>query len=224
GDRLLITAEAPRNARLEARFCTDLRDLAGNLLDGNGDGLAGGPADRRFRVDVGNRFANGHFDCDIDGWDATAPANFDRDVADALGSPDSGSATLTALTASGEWIDQCVAVDGGGLTLEAAARSFDTGVELLSGCVYFGGADCGGATLLTRGDSAPITAGADWGFHRATFEPAPGARSALCYAGFRSDAAAEAALDRLRLTSGLFADGFESGDLSAWAGVVTAAP
>ncbi|MEM1177952.1 MAG: FG-GAP-like repeat-containing protein [Acidobacteriota bacterium] len=224
-DRVTLAVDAPRRARLEVRFCRSLRDLAGNLLDGDADGFAGGSADRRFRVDTGNRFANGHFDCSLDGWGATAPAAVALADDDALGAPDSHAARFQDIASRGEWLDQCVPVSGSGLTLEASARSVGANVELLTGCVYFEGGACDGAMLGSRDRAVVLDAGA-WTEGAVTFAPVSSATSALCYAGFRTGGtdAPSATLDRLRLTEGLFADGFESGDLSAWAGVIGGSP
>ena len=47
---------------------TGIEDAAGNELDGDGDFSGGDDFVRTFRIDQIDAFANGHFDCDIEGW------------------------------------------------------------------------------------------------------------------------------------------------------------
>ncbi|MDH3404749.1 MAG: hypothetical protein OEP45_14110, partial [Acidobacteriota bacterium] len=48
-----------------------LADAVLNALDGDGDGTGGDDFVRNFRVDEADAFANGNFDCSLDGWTAS---------------------------------------------------------------------------------------------------------------------------------------------------------
>ncbi|MCB1032721.1 MAG: hypothetical protein KDD47_02675, partial [Acidobacteria bacterium] len=215
--------------------CAALRDLAGNALDGNGDGTGNDDFVRRFRVDVANRFANGNFDCDLGGWtQATTPgATLEHDGDDAEGSPESGSALGTVPFASaspeGVRLSQCVAAPGGhDLDLSARFRitagpTSPVSVSLV--CEFYPASGCSGAVIETKSlIEAVIGTVPTWQplvFHD---EASPGSVSARC--ALKLDAPAgvtfEGRFDRAVLLgpNPIFSDGFESGDTSAWSATV----
>ena len=88
-------------------------------------------------------------------------------------------------------------------------------------CEFYGAPSCGGAPLASTSQGGPVadTAGQWAAFTQAFVAPASTA-SGIC--GFSlatpTGSVFDANLDRLRLVrdSALFADGFESGSLSAW--------
>jgi uncharacterized repeat protein (TIGR01451 family) len=203
--------------------CDTLRDVAGNPLDG---------FDRSFRADPGNLFANGHFDCDQAEWTGTASggATIGHDPAvDVDGSPDSGSSQATLLSPGTDpaqaAVTQCVPVAGGQVALEGRARlAADPGevVAITLRCDLFAVGDCAGGLAGTGSATTVLgdTAGAFVGLDAEI--AAGGAVSARC--GIHWDAAAGVAfdgwLDALTAEGPIFADGFESGDTSAWSETV----
>jgi len=227
----LATPLAGSQVRLLVCGSTSIRDLAGNPLDGDGDGTGGDDFARLFRVDDGNLFVNGHFDCDLGSWTTTASAGavVAHAAADADLSPQSGSARATVATATATpeqaALGQCVPIvpgaryDLSGRVRIAAAPFVFVGVT--RACEFFGAPGCAGAPIGNAGQGGAVTDTAGvWAAFTQSF-PAPGnAASAIC--GFSLETASgtpfDANLDRLRLVrfSALFDDGFESGSLSAW--------
>ena len=230
---LTLALELPDDLyRLAVCGSTTLVDLAGNALDGDGDGTGGDDFQRGFRVDNANRFANGHFDCDLDAWTATStnPAEIAYDSLDVETSDQSGSARVENLTQSQTFqLDQCVAVLGDGehrfsfeLLLTAAP---EVGITLSRSCAFFDGPSCSGgepppwlaATLVFSTGSAFVPL-------EATFTAPATAASALCGVTLStaSGEAFVAHVDAMALVTlgSVFNDGFESGDTSAWTAAV----
>ncbi len=156
--------------RLLACGSTSIRDIAGNALDGNFDGVRGDDFVRTYRVDRANLFDNGHFDCEIDPWIAvsTDPLEIAYSSDDVDGSLVSGSAELTNLTASTDFsLGQCPAVEGGEIyvltgRLRLAAAP---GVLLFvtRTCEFFSAPLCVGSSLLTETEFAFLgDTGGDW--------------------------------------------------------------
>lgn len=208
-------------------LCDGIVDLAGNPLDGDGNGVGGDDFGLSFRIDRGNVFANGHFDCDRPPWQpvssAGATQSWDGGV-DADGSPDSGSAAASVLVAGGTpesaAVGQCVDLYPGFLVLGARARLDSAGfVSLTVRCAFWNQPGCAGGPLGTQSGTTVLgdTGGAFTAFGR-SLTPPPSARSAQC--SYTWDAAAgvafDAWLDALRGVGPIFADGFESGDTSVW--------
>ncbi len=227
----LAAALASSQVRLLVCGSTSIRDLAGNPLDGDGDGTGGDDFARLFRVDAGNLFVNGHFDCDLGSWTTTtsAGAAVTHAATDVDASPQSGSAraTVAAATATAEQaaLGQCVPIVpgerydlSGRVRIAAAPFVF---VDVTRACEFFGSPACAGAPIGNAGQGGPVadTAGTWASFSQSLPAPA-GAASAVC--GFSlatpNGSVFDANLDRLRLVrfSALFDDGFESGSLSAW--------
>ena len=215
--------------------CDGVTDLAGNPLDGDGDGTGGDAFARQFRVDAENLFENGHFDCDLGGWtpQSTDPAEISWSPDDFEGSGDSGSVAVTNLTASPQFsIGQCADLTqlGAGHALRARYRVSTTPTAVLGlsrSCSFFGGSGCTGSPLGTVVDVvlAEDTGGA-WLAFQSDLSPPPQALSASCEFLFSAPDgdSFDANLDFLSLATEpglIFFDGFESGDTSIWSTTVT---
>jgi hypothetical protein len=143
----LGVAPALRDDLYRLFVCSELQDLGGNQLDGDGNGLEGDDFVRLFRMERTNSLVNGHFDCDLEGWDLTAadPGDITWDANDADGSAASGSAHVTNLTGSPAFeVSQCVPASASRLPLSGAVRVDSESVT---------------ATLLCRAYSEPACAG-----------------------------------------------------------------
>lgn len=216
--------------------CATTSDTAGNDLDGDDNGTGGDGFVRNFRLDSANRFANGHFDCDIAEWNtiSTNPAEiaYANDGVggdDFEGSPHSGSARVENLTASNLFgVDQCVPVEAGGEYMLQGwlnlAADPNVAVAVSRFCDFLDAPSCGGTSLGTTSDG--VLAFDTGGFIelQSAVEAPEGAVSALC--GFSLTTAGGESfvvnLDALFFGGDvpLFRDGFESGDTSMWSGVV----
>lgn len=230
---LTLALELPDDLyRLEVCGSTTLVDLAGNALDGDGNGTGGDDFERGFRVDNANYFANGHFDCDLDSWNLTSsnPAEIVYDSDDFEDSAQSGSAQMENLTQSQAFeIDQCAAVLADGdhrfsVSLRLAAGD-GIAITASRSCEFFDAMACGGNSLgPIFGATQLFDSGGTFNGLDTTFTAPTTAVSARC-AVTLSTAAGEsfvANVDAMTLvTEGeIFGDGFESGDLSAWSSVV----
>lgn len=219
----------------ELRLCRELRDLHGNLLDGGGDGGPGRDFARRFRVERSNLFANAHFDhCGTIAptfapWqvDATSPDVVRPDGDDSLGSALSGSARVESFGPDSVTLDQCAALETvGPLELRVRLRSTSAPTALAAAtlfCQILDSAGCTGRVLSEAFATALVedTAAEFVELSRAVVAP-PGASSARCGLDLTpltaGDPLSTTDVDRFFLgpVADLFADGFESGDLSGW--------
>ena len=215
-----------------ARFvvCGTIEDPAGNALDG-GSG-PGSDLVRTFRVDRDNLFADARFDtsspaCDLGAWTPSSPAAVDVAAPDAGGSPLSGSVHNTD-PFGGFGLEQCVPILGGRDHAVSVAVRVDTApanpISFELACDFFAGAACTGAPAGSEvfawalGDTAgDFLALADG------FTAPAGATSGTC--GVDAEAplggAFDVFVDDLVLGADveIFADGFESGDTTAWSAV-----
>lgn len=210
---------------------TTLRDRTGNPLDGDGNGTGGDDLVRSFRVDRGNLFANGHLDCDADGWTSTSSGGavqaWDA-LTDADASPESGAelASVTPPSSSAETasLGQCVATGAGRLDVTGRARldrtpASNDPVILELGCSFHSTADCGGSPLGDDSTLLPVDDSAGGFVPVSAILEAPAATaSALCTVTWSVPVGdlVDGWLDALTARSTIFADGFESGDTSAW--------
>lgn len=207
--------------------CGALEDLLGNALDGDADGTGGDDFRSDFRVAEPNAFANGDLDCSLDGWVgvSTSAQEIDHSTEDADDAAVSGSAQIVNLTASTDFsLGQCVEVGTrGGYSMTGRLRiDSDPGIEIDVSltCEAFDAPACGGISLVVGQEILAIagTGGAFVPFQSTGSLPATTA-SALCSVDLSTAAADDfdAFLDRLVLRTGVvFANGFESGDTSAW--------
>ncbi len=224
--------------------CDTIVDGAGNALDGDGDGVAGGDFARRFRVDIGNLLANSNFDDCSDApvtlapWmeDSQAPSTVGVTTAQDLdGSGLSGSAELyrdgsQALDLS---IGQCVELSGGNLYFaEAAVRPeaslIGSGADAFTAtlwCSFSDQAGCAAPQPPIELDSATVepSGAPEWtSLTSDAVTPAPTDVSAVCGVSVIGPAGVGHRLfvDDLFFGGPIFADGFESGDTSRWSATV----
>ncbi|MEO1085823.1 MAG: DUF11 domain-containing protein [Acidobacteriota bacterium] len=215
--------------------CDTVTDSAGNALDGDGDGAAGGDLLLDFRADPLNLFLNGSFDAcagpvTLFPWTAVAtPPNAIQPSAageDASGSPLSGSAEFSHLEDGTSALAQCVQIDRiGTLDVRAQLRFLPAGLDqgtLRAGCELFDAPNCGGSNLGSQVATSTLEdLGPAWRPFEASFVLSPGVRSGLCAFTLQPQSPTlpsfNLGLDALFLGDSLILrDGFESGDTSAW--------
>ena len=212
-------------------ICDSVTDGAGNRLDGDGDTVAGGDFVLGFRADPSNLFANGHLDCDLDGWTrvTSSPDQIVHAQEDSAGSPESGSVRFENLVMDDLIrFGQCIEA-AGAVSLEMAGDvridALDQLLAVIQGCDFFDqpactGPDTGEYTVVAL--ATDPTSG--WQRLRGSIQPPSTIVSAFCSFGFATAQPEDhfvAFLDDLSLTQGpIFADGFESGDVSSWSGAV----
>ena len=224
---------------LRVIVCETVEDLGGLALDGDGDGTGGDPMLRTFRVDSGNLLVNGDFDrCPVTlaPWIdmATPPdAILPSEPEDVDASTLSGSARILSATADSAGLAQCVDLPQGvakremAFALEGRLDAFGAATATLTAlCELFDTPSCAGSPTTASAMRAPLPdlAGA-WTRFVVRFEPPPTSASALCSVAVTPTLPGEpgfdAYLDRLSLREvSVFADGFESGDTSAWSSSV----
>jgi uncharacterized repeat protein (TIGR01451 family) len=226
----LDTGTLPRS-RIRVFACDDLEDLAGNPLDGDADGTGGDSFVRTFRSDPFNRFANGHFDCEANGlvpWQLSDPVEITYATEDSVGASQSGSSQVMQLAANTSFtMDVCVPVSSDDTSITGNVRLDAPGpftfISMTAGCEYFAGAGCGtpgsGLSEDVTTDLLSDTGGA-WVMFNSPLMIPHGVTSARCGFTFATPSGDDftAWLDGLTLINQgpLFADGFESGDTSAW--------
>lgn len=232
---LLSLAAALPAGPVRVTVCPAIEDDGGNSLDGDGDGEAGDAFVRTFRADPGNLFANGHFDrcpTTLAPWqsEATPPdAVLPIETEDATASTLSGAVRLLSAAATPAGIAQCADYPTTEqlYRLHLAARVDPFGVAtatLTASCEHFPAAGCSGTPLALDEAAIPLVAPPlTWQDATLELDPPAGALSVLCALAVTPDDSGEvdfdAYLDRLTLVGSeipLFADGFESGDLTAW--------
>jgi uncharacterized repeat protein (TIGR01451 family) len=215
--------------------CAALSDAAGNPLDGDGDGSGGDDFVRTFRLDPGNALDNAHFDCSTEAWllQSATPGEIAHSAIDSAGSPLSGSLEFRQLGVNTAYeASQCASLVAsresslsGTYQLAAPAGSL---LSLTARCTSFAGDDCTsslGASSLTLllGD----TSGA-WLPFDLTVAARPGRQSIRCAFAVNTPTGSDFTLrlDRLFLDDGggIFSDGFETGDSSAWSAEVGGTP
>jgi len=218
--------------------CDSIRDVAGNPLDGDGDGAPGGDFGLRFRVDVGNEFANAHLDDCEDAPIVLAPWQDDSAGPNSVGitvgqdlydSSLSGSIEIESIDGQSIAVGQCVPTAGGQrrwVTAWAridAASMPDVTVGLVCefssqpGCVGLGSEDTVIASIELISSPTP-----DWQTGSGGVTAPPTAMSAFCgiVADVDSPEAFHLYVDALFVGDQLFADGFERGNTSAWSSTV----
>ena len=230
----LALAAALPSAQVRLFACDTLTDLAGNLLDGDADTTAGGDFRRAFRSDPGNVFANGHFDCDASLWNAVAPNPAEitwTGADDADDADDSGSVHFTNLapgTDTSFRLWQCYDIPADALfdvsarvRLQAAPGDF---IGFVRRCEFFSAPACTGSLGVQTAALALQDTAGGWLTLGAQLARPAGAVAARCDFSFETPTAEsfDAWLDATLFqgTGGLFADGFESGDTSAWSATV----
>ncbi len=230
----VVNGGAPINTGVYRVFlCSSLVDFYGNSLDGDANGTGGDDFSLSFEVRLDHLLANPNFDGDFSGWirfpDDASVVDYsteDADLADVSGS--------TNITFSGldptAYLSQCVTLVGSTFEVRGLAR-VDGGtatLPVISALIrYYASADCT-VDLLGEESSGMVegdTAGLWESFELAPLNLPAGALSSRVF--FIVDGTGsttyEAFLDNLVYGSEtdleIFADGFESGDTSAWSSV-----
>lgn len=237
GQSTMLPVGAPRSLpagvyRLVACSSALLGDLAGNTLDGDGDGVGGDDYGLDFAVSASNLLVNPNFDSSIDGWVSGTPGNLTRLGEDSDLEPSSGTGSFVTNLATPMSLGQCIPVlsgtqveIGGRVRIESTSA---TQPAIYGVAQFHSGTACttpiGAAqpTPAVTGDSA-----GGWEALPATAVTAPlGARSALI--GLVVDDNGTLTLQEVwfdslfaRGPAPFYSDGFESGDTSRWSATVT---
>jgi len=208
-----------------------LIDLSSNALDGDADGGGGDDFVRYFRIDHRDAFVHGNFDCTLDDWITSSPAEIffqaSEDV-DAAGI--SGSVGFANSIGNFDLsIGQCVELLPESIyELSGSVRLNTVGVmlDLITSCELFASDDCSGPGAPAEAFFASLTTPLVWQSFANEVLVLDGFNSGLCQLTLRSLAGQEysANADDLSMdaifTMILFRDGFESGDTSAWSTTV----
>jgi hypothetical protein len=218
--------------RLLACGSTSIIDIAGNPLDGDGDGIGGDDFMRDFQVTSVNLLVNPNLDSDLSGWSplTVPPSEFVYSDDDAGAAFSSGSALLS--NASGidvsHALTQCVALSGDDERLAVSGRvrlvKHGLGNPIASaGLTYYGTTDCSGNPLADFATNSVVGDTGGWAMIVPRGFLAPeGAGSVLVRfvveIGAYPSSDFDAGFDNLRLAPVeiLFADDFETGDTSRW--------
>ncbi len=176
-----------------------------------------------------NLVFNPDFDTDVSGWTAEAEVSIAWSANDASLDPSSGSAEVTNSVAganNGRGVNQCVdiavvegaAYDFGGKALipDAQARTGSAQVGLR----WLAGPGCAGSTVGNQPRRETGTLGT-WVELSSTEQIAPAGAASVLFLAFPSKVEAGGSLvahfdDLYFRNTPLFADGFESGDLTSW--------
>ncbi len=204
--------------------CGSLEDLAGNPLDGGAG--AGTDLALIFRIDEGNHLADGHFDrfdpaCGLDAWISSDIGDVEIAEDDADDSPLSGSAGQASSAAFD--LAQCVELQPLGLyELRAAARADNGTGDLTLFCEHYPQPACTGMALSLDELTFELTdTGTSFEALELELDIPAGTASSICGVTASTTGAGLLFADQLRLgEKPIFADGFESGDISDWSQVV----
>lgn len=172
---------------------------------------------------------NPDFDTDVSGWTVEAEVSIAWSTVDANLDPSSGSAEVTNSSAGandGRGMSQCVdiavvegaAYDFGGKVLIPDAQARTGSAQI--GVRWLADPGCSGSTVGSQPRRETGTLGA-WVELSATEQIAPAGAASVLFLAFPSKIEAGGSLvahfdDLYFRNTPLFADGFESGDLTAW--------
>ncbi|MCP4661284.1 MAG: DUF11 domain-containing protein, partial [bacterium] len=235
---LSLNAGAPLRGALYRLFLcgtATIRDVAGNPLDGNGDEVAGDDFVRTFRVEPSNLLINGYFDCSLDEWLATEPAQILHSPEDLDGSSLSGSAELDFSTGSDALsLGQCAPVAAEAEYLLSSrvrvAVTAGSAAGYFASCEFHPDLLCAAEPLASSTRFIDLgDTGAQWLDVSTTLGTPAGTRSASCAVGSVLHEPGDVVtvfVDNVILIreTGIFADGFESGDTSAWSSTAGRTP
>jgi hypothetical protein len=225
----LTLAARPPESLLRLIVCgtTSVYDLAGNPLDGDGNGAGGDDFMRFFRLDTENLLVNPHLDCDLTGWTPSSgtPGEIEYITDDADDSAQSGSIQMRQLAANSKvFVTQCIdhsiqepiTFIGGRARVQTAPG---VTLTLATSCEIFEQMGCGGASLGVHRTSLVVgDSGGSWTAFGGSVAAISNGSSARCRFGVVTSLGEDFTvwIDQLIVTAQLFADGFESGDTSAW--------
>jgi uncharacterized repeat protein (TIGR01451 family) len=237
---LAVTDLAPGLYRL--LVCDTLTDVDGNPLDGDESGDGGGILIRSFRADPGNLLVNGDFDdcpVSLSPWDtfATAPDAVLQAVpgtSDRDGSPLSAAVELMSSTGNELGLGQCIPVEAeteyqlsAWLQVDGLGGD-DPLATFVRRCTFYPQPACAGDSIGASVFVSVVTdtEGGWLAYLNSLLSPA-GAGSAGCELAIvpASGSQLDVLLDGMFFGSEeqgelIFADDFESGDTSAWSGIV----
>ncbi len=217
---------------------SELEDLQGNPLDGDGNGTGGDNFVDDFTLPRDHQTTNPNFDADASGW-TSSPGGFSFDgTVDAGDSPFSGSAKATATAALGDVFElsQCVSPPSFGDTLWVSGM---VRLDVASGgdpvatvnVEFFDDSICSGTSLGTDAASPNVIGDTAMSFTEITdvFDRPVGANSVMLTYTVTANAGGPSDFDMWfdvltasASASGdvIFADGFETGTTSKWSSVV----
>lgn len=180
----------------------------------------------------GNVLSNGTFDVDVAGWTAVGDATIDWSPLDADGDINSGSAMVVNIAnySTTMGANQCSAPLEGDQEFFLRSMVYIPSGQSETGYAYvsirfYGLPDCQGNVLLSDFSSQVYTTTPDqWIESSLLLMAPPNAQSALVWLSIRKNedsGSLAIAFDNASLFAvEIFADGFESGDTSAWSATV----
>jgi 6-phosphogluconolactonase (cycloisomerase 2 family) len=232
GDAPALSVGSPRSLpagvyRMVVCSVPGLTDLAGNVVDGNGDGVGGDEFQLDFEVNATNRLLNPNFDIALAGWVSGTPGNLARDPEDSDLESSSGSGTFVANLAAPMTVGQCFTVAPGSLLVIGGVVRLDslsaTQPAIYAAAQFHSNAVCT-APLGSAQETLPVAGdgGGAWEplAQRSVSAP-PGAQSVLFGLVVEDNAAQnlqDVWFDTLyaRGPAPFFDDGFETGDTQQW--------
>ena len=232
GQSPVLSVGAPRSLpagiyRMVVCAVPGLTDLAGNLLDGDGDGVGGDEFQLDFRVVATNLLLNPNFDAAVAGWVSGTPGNLALDPEDSDLEVSSGAGTFVDNLATAMSIGQCLVVSPGALLTLGGVVRLDslslTQPAAYAAAQFHSNALCSApvgspqATLPVAGDG-----GGAWEILPERSVTVPAGAQSLLFGLVVDDNAAQNLLDvgfdslYARKPLPFFSDGFETGDTSRW--------
>ena len=195
-----------------------LVDLAGNPLDGNGDGTGGDDTGIIVRIDHGN-LLRGHADCDLTDFAISPAGSALWSAVDHQGSSQSGAAELV-LPVGGVEITQCASGPFPSAPFRVAgALEVQGGTTDVSATLECGwSATCAPATGTTTMGELMATPGLGWEISSSPTSIPPRSAPVLgCTWSVSGEAGQQIRVDALELKArGIFWDGFEGGGSGSW--------
>ncbi|WP_395375163.1 hypothetical protein [Marinicella sp. W31] len=193
-------------------ICDGITDLAGNALDGNGDGIAGGHFIQSYRINQNNLFSNPNFDhCDqstvtLNPWFTYGDSNSTHM---ALPTPDAQSSTLSGALFIGNGlglstgVSQCIELSASRSYLFSvkAKATQNNSIPLTLSCQYSNASGCAGFGAIVQRQYQLDSTDSQW--HTYAFQQTvpSGARSAMCSVEISSQQYSAAYLDDLLFAS-----------------------
>lgn len=217
--------------RLGACATDALRDLAGKALDGNGDETGGDDFWIDFSISRDHLLENPNFDSGTEPWVFVGSSNAGQfwSSTDRDGAATSGSGEITGASSGSDFwsIGQCLPVQTSTPYRLVVSAEIDSGAAEPSAHAaveFFPYPECRGVPLAPAaltdgvfGDTAGI-------FVELATDPAPSAEASSARVSLlvstESSVGFEVRFDAVSLSTdtGIFSDGFETGDLSGWSG------
>ena len=217
--------------------CAGVRDLAGNALDGNGDGTPGDDHARSFRVIRSLELVNPNFDRDLAGWtvEPAGAMTVSHSPDDSDGMPTSGSLSLDGSAGPSEvtYVRQCVDAPSPNEYLAAAwlRNTSDIAVLVTLQATAYPEVGCGSGPPVQLLDSRHPVEGrrSEWTLIGDGVTAPEGTASVELLVAVRPlslhgqvDVLLDTAVFAVELGEVIFVDGFERGDTGFWSATVPA--